>query len=172
MVAYSFAPQFRHQVAALSKRQTVRAYRKRHARPGEPGMSADRLGDGRGPLRVLQVCARFPPDMGGIETHVHEVARRIRRLGISEVDVAPGVLGVTFWDQRVKARVALTIEPWFHGKRGWFWHEFIGLTNGFVSGPMGQGRYILDSPHPSQVVRAYQDEIRWERRSPPRKNGR
>lgn len=36
MVAYSFAPQFRAQVAALTKRQTVRADRRRHARPGEP----------------------------------------------------------------------------------------------------------------------------------------
>ncbi len=36
MVAYSFAPQFREQVSLLVKRQTVRAPRKRHARPGEP----------------------------------------------------------------------------------------------------------------------------------------
>lgn len=36
MVAYSFAPPFRQQVAGLTKRQTVRAHRKRHARPGEP----------------------------------------------------------------------------------------------------------------------------------------
>ena len=35
MVAYSFAPEFRHQVASLNKRQTVRGDRKRHARPGE-----------------------------------------------------------------------------------------------------------------------------------------
>ncbi|MBX3580808.1 MAG: ASCH domain-containing protein [Rhizobiaceae bacterium] len=35
MVAYFFAPQFRGQVAALTKLQTVRADRRRHARPGE-----------------------------------------------------------------------------------------------------------------------------------------
>ena len=35
MVAYSFAPQFIEPVSTLVKRQTVRAYRKRHARPGE-----------------------------------------------------------------------------------------------------------------------------------------
>lgn len=35
MVAYSFAPQFVHEVETLIKRQTVRAYRKRHAYPGE-----------------------------------------------------------------------------------------------------------------------------------------
>lgn len=36
MVAYSFRPMFGHQVSSLTKRQTVRADRKRHARPGEP----------------------------------------------------------------------------------------------------------------------------------------
>ncbi|RWG12249.1 MAG: ASCH domain-containing protein [Mesorhizobium sp.] len=35
MVAYSFKPMFGHQVSSLTKRQTVRADRKRHARPGE-----------------------------------------------------------------------------------------------------------------------------------------
>lgn len=35
MVAYSFAPQFVAAVESLKKRQTVRGYRKRHARPGE-----------------------------------------------------------------------------------------------------------------------------------------
>ena len=34
----------------------------------------------RGPLKVLMVCARYLPDMGGIETHVHEVARRLSKL--------------------------------------------------------------------------------------------
>jgi glycosyltransferase involved in cell wall biosynthesis len=32
------------------------------------------------PLRVLMVCERYWPDMGGIETHVYEVARRIASL--------------------------------------------------------------------------------------------
>ncbi len=36
MVAYSFAPQFQDQVAALTKLQTIRGDRRRHARPGEP----------------------------------------------------------------------------------------------------------------------------------------
>jgi len=36
MVAYSFRPMFGPQITALTKRQTVRADRKRHARPGEP----------------------------------------------------------------------------------------------------------------------------------------
>ncbi|SDA39358.1 hypothetical protein [Mesorhizobium qingshengii] len=36
MVAYSFKAMFAPQVSGLTKRQTVRADRKRHARPGEP----------------------------------------------------------------------------------------------------------------------------------------
>jgi glycosyltransferase involved in cell wall biosynthesis len=36
-------------------------------------------------LRVLMVSARYLPDMGGIETHVHEVARRLNRT--SELDI-------------------------------------------------------------------------------------
>ena len=35
MVAYSFKPQFRAPILAGTKRQTIRADRKRHARPGE-----------------------------------------------------------------------------------------------------------------------------------------
>lgn len=36
MVAYNFHPMFEPQIVDLSKQQTVRANRKRHARPGEP----------------------------------------------------------------------------------------------------------------------------------------
>lgn len=36
MVAYSFHKRFADLVAAGHKRQTIRAHRKRHARPGEP----------------------------------------------------------------------------------------------------------------------------------------
>lgn len=34
------------------------------------------MSSGTGLLRVLQVCPRFPPDLGGIETHVAEICRR------------------------------------------------------------------------------------------------
>lgn len=39
------------------------------------------------PPRVLQVCARFSPDLGGIETHVAEVARRLAAGGELELTV-------------------------------------------------------------------------------------
>jgi len=38
-------------------------------------------------LRVLMVCARYLPDMGGIETHVHEVARRLNLMSDLNITV-------------------------------------------------------------------------------------
>ena len=34
------------------------------------------------PLRVAMVCSRYPPYLGGVETHVNEVARRIAARGL------------------------------------------------------------------------------------------
>jgi glycosyltransferase involved in cell wall biosynthesis len=39
------------------------------------------------PLRVLTVAARYLPDMGGIETHVHEVSRRLASTGEFDITV-------------------------------------------------------------------------------------
>jgi glycosyltransferase involved in cell wall biosynthesis len=39
------------------------------------------------PLRVLMVCPRYLPDVGGTEMHVHEVTRRLPALGDFEVTV-------------------------------------------------------------------------------------
>jgi glycosyltransferase involved in cell wall biosynthesis len=36
----------------------------------------------RGPIRLALVCARYLPFTGGIELHVHEVARRLAGLGV------------------------------------------------------------------------------------------
>ena len=38
-------------------------------------------------LRVLMVCARYLPEMGGVETHVYEVARRLSRTGNFDITV-------------------------------------------------------------------------------------
>jgi glycosyltransferase involved in cell wall biosynthesis len=38
-------------------------------------------------IRVLQVCARFLPDIGGTETHVYETTRRLNRMPGLRVDV-------------------------------------------------------------------------------------
>ena len=34
------------------------------------------------PLRVAMVSSRYPPHLGGVETHVNEVARRIAATGL------------------------------------------------------------------------------------------
>jgi len=39
------------------------------------------------PLRVLMVTARYLPDTGGTETHVHEVSRRLAKTGDFEITV-------------------------------------------------------------------------------------
>jgi glycosyltransferase involved in cell wall biosynthesis len=39
------------------------------------------------PLRVLMVCARYLPEVGGTEMHVHEVAHRLTALGGFEITV-------------------------------------------------------------------------------------
>ena len=40
-----------------------------------------------GPLRILMVAARYLPDMGGIEMHIHEVSRRLAATGNFEITV-------------------------------------------------------------------------------------
>ena len=39
------------------------------------------------PLRVLMVCPRYIPEVGGTEMHVYEVARRLSALGCFEITV-------------------------------------------------------------------------------------
>src|SRR5215471_19247592 len=39
------------------------------------------------PLRILMVCPRYLPDVGGTEMHVHEVTRRLSALGSFEITV-------------------------------------------------------------------------------------
>lgn len=96
---------------------------------------------------------------------VYEVAHRIERLGIREVRVTPEELKVSFRDQRFDIDAHLEIEPWFNGEAGWYWREWLGMFDGSISGPMGRRRWILAEPYPREVVRMYQDEIHWYRRS-------
>lgn len=46
-----------------------------------------------GPLRVLMVAARYLPYMGGLETHVHEVGRRLVRAGVKVTVLTTDVSG-------------------------------------------------------------------------------
>lgn len=98
-----------------------------------------------------------------------EVARRIQRLGVSEVTVDYTNLLVAFHDRRIGAQVTLEIEPYVDGLPGWLWYAHIRIPGGISMGPLARGRWILCSPYPRQVIRAYHRELRWELRPPPRK---
>jgi hypothetical protein len=90
-----------------------------------------------------------------------EVAHRIRKLGIRNVEVSDD-LRIRFYDHRFRADVRLDIEPWFNGP-GWFWYADLDTSKWTSMGPLAQGRWILRSPQPRQVVRAYQQEVKWGR---------
>jgi glycosyltransferase involved in cell wall biosynthesis len=58
----------------------------RTAASGEtPGNQGGRML--RRPLRVLMICMRYLPEVGGIETHVREVSHRLSALGSFEITV-------------------------------------------------------------------------------------
>jgi len=63
MVAYSFHKMFAEPVASLRKRQTIRAERRRHARPGEPVQlyTAMRTRQCRKLLDVDPICLDVAP---------------------------------------------------------------------------------------------------------------
>jgi glycosyltransferase involved in cell wall biosynthesis len=59
---------------------------KRNADPGKAPGNAGGRGPER-PLRVLMVCPRYLPEVGGTEMHVYEVARRLAARGSFEITV-------------------------------------------------------------------------------------
>lgn len=99
-----------------------------------------------------------------------EVARRVGRLGIPGVEINPAKRAVYFYDHRIRAWVELEIVQ--EGSDHYWWYTNINLPNGFDMGPLGKGRWILISPWPREVVRAYQHRIRWEMRPVRRKKCR
>ncbi|RUW41500.1 ASCH domain-containing protein [Mesorhizobium sp. M2A.F.Ca.ET.015.02.1.1] len=76
MVAYSFKPMFGPQVRGLIKRQTVRADRKRHARPGE----AVQLYQGMRTRHCVKLVERDP------------ICTRVRSIEIAVSDLMPGAI--------------------------------------------------------------------------------
>lgn len=53
-----------------------------HQSSSSPGPARKSPPSREGPLRVLQVTPRYPPDVGGVERHVFEVARRLPSMDI------------------------------------------------------------------------------------------
>lgn len=84
MVAYNFHPMFAPQIVDLTKRQTVRADRKRHARPGEPtqlyvGM---RQHGCRKLLRPDPICASVQPIVIATSNLINELVASIAIDGV------------------------------------------------------------------------------------------
>lgn len=100
---------------------------------------------------------------------VYEVARRIGRLGVREVEIFPEDLAITFYDHRFKVQAELEIEPWSGIEPGWFWYAKLDSPLSFSFGPMADGKWVVCCPTPRQVVRMYRQDIWWERRPPKRK---
>ncbi len=54
---------------------------------GDHGSGEARRAEPIRPLRVLMVCLRYLPELGGMETHVREVTRRLLALGDVEITI-------------------------------------------------------------------------------------
>lgn len=100
---------------------------------------------------------------------LYEVARRVRCLGARNVSVMPDLLMIGFDDPRIHATVRMEIEPWGDSRPGWYWYGTVSMMNGFIMGPLSPGRYTYRCPRPRQVIRGYQQTIRWEMRPSRRK---
>jgi hypothetical protein len=113
-----------------------------------------------------------PGQAAGRLSDLYETAHRLHRIGARVTSVAPAALMVSFRDHRVRGSGNLMIEPWPNGEPGWYWYADISLPDGFTMGPLSQGRRVLDSPRPRQVVRGYGEMIRYELRPMRRKTRR
>ncbi len=87
--------------------------------------------EGSSALRVLQVTARYYPDSGGIETHVHEVAARLGSSGVTLTVLATDRSGAL---PPREARPGYTVERVRAWPRGRDWYFAPGLFRRIVRG--------------------------------------
>jgi glycosyltransferase involved in cell wall biosynthesis len=73
-----------------------------------------------GPLRVLQVSARYLPDMGGIETHVEEVSRRLAARGDIELTVLTSDRTRTYPRREKRGAVDVVRVPAWPARRDYY----------------------------------------------------
>ena len=66
----------------------------------------------RGPLRVLQVTPRFIPSVGGVETHVWEVSRRLIRSGVAVTVLTTDASGSLPASEAVDGIPVLRVRAW------------------------------------------------------------
>jgi glycosyltransferase involved in cell wall biosynthesis len=82
-------------------------------------------------LRLAMVTARFPPLLGGIETHVDEVARRMAGRGLDVTVLTTDVSGRLLPRED---REGLSIRRFRAGPRGTDLHASLGLVRELASG--------------------------------------
>ena len=84
-----------------------------------------------GPLRVAMVASRFPPYLGGVETHVDEVARRMAGRGVEVTVLTTDVDGQLLPHER---REGITIRRFHAGPRWTDLHASPSLTREIARG--------------------------------------
>ena len=73
------------------------------------------------PIRVLMVCARYLPELGGIETHVYEVSRRLGRMADFDVTVLTTDITRRLPPQEViDGTTVLRVPAWPRGRDYYF----------------------------------------------------
>ena len=85
--------------------------------PGQEALVSPRTG---GPLRVLQVAARYLPDMGGIETHVDEVSRRLAARGDLEITILTSDRTGTYQRRERRGEVDVRRVPAWPANRDYY----------------------------------------------------
>lgn len=92
------------------------------ALPGTDQLGTDRLVSPRtgGPLRVLQVAARYLPDMGGIEMHVDEVTQRLAARGDVDVTVLTSDRTRTYRSRERRGAVDVRRVPAWPANRDYY----------------------------------------------------
>ncbi len=71
-------------------------------------------------LRLLMVTPRYPPDMGGVETHTREVARRLAEMGV-HVTVLATDRGGNYPDHTRDGAVRVWRVPAYPRHRDWYY---------------------------------------------------
>jgi glycosyltransferase involved in cell wall biosynthesis len=85
--------------------------------PREDALVSPRTG---GPLRILQVTARYLPDMGGIETHVDQVSRRLAARGDLELTVLASDRTQTYQRRERRGAVEVRRVPAWPANRDYY----------------------------------------------------
>ena len=75
---------------------------------------------GSGPLRVLLVAARYFPYMGGLETHVYEVGRRLVRAGVQVTVLTTDVSGQLLTSENMEGMQIRRVRSWPSNKDYYF----------------------------------------------------